>query len=291
MMLGGAVTGALSMALGVTSKAPHGGVFVFFAIDNFWLWLLSIAAGTVVAAFAVVALKRFARRRPVETVSPACRVFPGDRDRLVSKRRSTHHPGGPMAERQATVASSSGLHARPAKLFVQAVQQTGVPVTIAVEGGPDLNAGSILTLMGLGATQGTVVTLKAEGDGADAALDSLVTFLETDHDAEADPKRHRRMPRPPARRVRAAASVVSHLVRAGIERHELAAVLLGRPGEPCAVHVQAHAGQRHVVRSEGAAGLHREHEVDRLADLQPRRADRCGEDPPRAAGTAYESPG
>ena len=38
-----------------------------------------------------------------------------------------------MAERQATVASSSGLHARPAKLFVQAVQQTGVPVTIAVD--------------------------------------------------------------------------------------------------------------------------------------------------------------
>ena len=38
--------------------------------------------------------------------------------------------------------------------------------------------------MGLGATQGTVVTLKAEGDGADEALDSLVTFLETDHDAE-----------------------------------------------------------------------------------------------------------
>ena len=50
--------------------------------------------------------------------------------------------------------------------------------------GPDLNAGSILTLMGLGATQGTVVTLKAEGEGADAALDGLVTFLETDHDAE-----------------------------------------------------------------------------------------------------------
>lgn len=89
-----------------------------------------------------------------------------------------------MAERTATIASSSGLHARPAKLFVQAVQATGVPVTIAVEGGPDLNAGSILTLMGLGATQGTVVTLKSDADGADEALDSLVTFLETDHDAE-----------------------------------------------------------------------------------------------------------
>ncbi|MDJ1113599.1 HPr family phosphocarrier protein [Microbacterium dauci] len=88
-----------------------------------------------------------------------------------------------MAERTATVASSSGLHARPAKLFVQAVKETGIPVTIAVPGGPDLNAGSILTLMGLGATKGTVVTIKAEGEGADAALDGLVAFLETDHDA------------------------------------------------------------------------------------------------------------
>jgi len=89
-----------------------------------------------------------------------------------------------MPERQATIASSSGLHARPAKLFVQAVQQKPVPVTIAVQGGPDLNAGSILSLMGLGASQGTVVTLKAEGEGADQALEELVQFLETDHDAE-----------------------------------------------------------------------------------------------------------
>jgi len=88
-----------------------------------------------------------------------------------------------MAERTATIASSSGLHARPAKLFVQEVQSKGVPVTIAVEGGPDLNAGSILSIMGLGASQGTVVTLKADGEGADAALDELVAFLEVDHDA------------------------------------------------------------------------------------------------------------
>lgn len=88
-----------------------------------------------------------------------------------------------MAERTATVASSSGLHARPAKLFVTEVQSKGIPITIAVEGGNDLNAGSILTLMGLGAGHGTVVTLKAEGDGADQALDELVAFLETDHDS------------------------------------------------------------------------------------------------------------
>jgi len=88
-----------------------------------------------------------------------------------------------MAERQATIASSSGLHARPAKLFVQAVQEKKLPVTIAVEGGPDLNAGSILSLIGLGASKGTVVVLKAEGEGAEAALDDLAALLETDLDA------------------------------------------------------------------------------------------------------------
>lgn len=73
-MLGGAVTGGLSMAFAVTAKAPHGGVFVFFAIDSFWLWLVAIAAGTVVSAFSVVALKRFAHRRgvsPVDETVPA----------------------------------------------------------------------------------------------------------------------------------------------------------------------------------------------------------------------------
>ncbi|KAB1656672.1 HPr family phosphocarrier protein [Pseudoclavibacter chungangensis] len=89
-----------------------------------------------------------------------------------------------MAEVQATVASASGLHARPAKLFVEAVQKQSVPVTIQVGDGPALNAGSILSLMGLGAAHGTVVTLKAEGDGADAALAELKTLLETDLDAE-----------------------------------------------------------------------------------------------------------
>lgn len=89
-----------------------------------------------------------------------------------------------MAERQATIASSSGLHARPAKLFVSAVQEKGIPITIAVPGGPDLNAGSILTLMGLGAAKGTTVTLRSDAEGADRALDELVELLETDLDAE-----------------------------------------------------------------------------------------------------------
>ncbi|WGD37758.1 fructose-specific PTS transporter subunit EIIC [Lysinibacter sp. HNR] len=65
-MLGAAVTGAMSMGFAVTSKAPHGGIFVFFAIDNFWLFLLSIAVGVVVSALAVILLKQYAvRKKPV----------------------------------------------------------------------------------------------------------------------------------------------------------------------------------------------------------------------------------
>ncbi|MBD3941593.1 PTS sugar transporter subunit IIA [Microbacterium sp. NEAU-LLC] len=65
-MIGGAVTGALSMAFGVQSLAPHGGVFVLFAIDPWWGFLVAIAAGTVVSAFAVVALKRWVGRKELE---------------------------------------------------------------------------------------------------------------------------------------------------------------------------------------------------------------------------------
>ena len=63
MMAGGAVTGALSMALGAASKAPHGGIFVFFAIDRFWAFVLAIAVGAVVAGLLVTLLKGIAWRR------------------------------------------------------------------------------------------------------------------------------------------------------------------------------------------------------------------------------------
>ncbi|TVU57896.1 PTS lactose transporter subunit IIC [Paenarthrobacter nitroguajacolicus] len=65
-MLGGALTGALCMATGVTSQAPHGGFFVFFAIGNLAMFVIAIVAGMIVSALAVIALKRWAVRKPVE---------------------------------------------------------------------------------------------------------------------------------------------------------------------------------------------------------------------------------
>ncbi|TLF73306.1 fructose-specific PTS transporter subunit EIIC [Nocardia cyriacigeorgica] len=63
MMAGGAVTGALVMATGVTLSAPHGGIFVFFAVGQIAWYLVAIAAGTVTAAVCVTAAKSFGRAR------------------------------------------------------------------------------------------------------------------------------------------------------------------------------------------------------------------------------------
>ncbi|MDQ1596740.1 MAG: phosphocarrier protein HPr [Microbacteriaceae bacterium] len=87
-----------------------------------------------------------------------------------------------MPERTIAVASSVGLHARPASLFSQAAAKLGVPITLTSASGKSVNAASILGVLSLGIGHGEVVTISAEGDGADQALDSLTDLLNTDLD-------------------------------------------------------------------------------------------------------------
>ena len=89
-----------------------------------------------------------------------------------------------MSERQVTIGSKVGLHARPASLFAKAVKSAGIPVKIAKDGRPPVNAASLLSLLTLGAEFGEEVTLSAEGDGADAALDELAAMLGSDLDQD-----------------------------------------------------------------------------------------------------------
>lgn len=90
----------------------------------------------------------------------------------------------PEQTRTITIASAEGLHARPARAFAQAAKDAGIPVTVAKGEGKPVNAASILAVLSLGAGRGDVVTLAADGDNADAALDALQRILETDHDAQ-----------------------------------------------------------------------------------------------------------
>ena len=89
-----------------------------------------------------------------------------------------------MATRTVTIASSVGLHARPASMFVQAASDTGLDVEIGRPGEESVDATSILGVMALGAKHGEEVVLNAEGEGAEEALDSLVALLSRDLDAE-----------------------------------------------------------------------------------------------------------
>ncbi|CAB4703564.1 MAG: PTS lactose transporter subunit IIC [Actinobacteria bacterium] len=61
IMLGSAVTGGLAEAFGVTLRAPHGGIFVLFAVDGVLGFLIALVAGVAVAAAAVITLKSMAK--------------------------------------------------------------------------------------------------------------------------------------------------------------------------------------------------------------------------------------
>lgn len=57
IVVGSAVTGALSMLFKAASPAPHGGVFVFGLVGNVGLYALAILIGVVISALLVVLLK------------------------------------------------------------------------------------------------------------------------------------------------------------------------------------------------------------------------------------------
>ncbi|UOE42606.1 HPr family phosphocarrier protein [Agromyces larvae] len=87
-----------------------------------------------------------------------------------------------MAERTVRIGSTHGLHARPAKLFTEAVVASGASVTIAKAGKSPVNAASILSVIAQGIDHGDEVTLAVDGGDEQAVLDALVELLSTDHD-------------------------------------------------------------------------------------------------------------
>lgn len=72
-----------------------------------------------------------------------------------------------MPTQKAVVTASIGLHARPAAVFVRAVTETGLPVTISKAGTADVDARSLLQVMTADFHHGCEVELNIP----DAALD------------------------------------------------------------------------------------------------------------------------
>lgn len=94
------------------------------------------------------------------------------------------------AETEIVVDLASGLHARPATVFVDVAKGFAADVRVRTDGGVG-NGKSLASLLGLGVAGGTTVTLLAKGDDADAALAALTDAIhahlgEDDDDVDHD---------------------------------------------------------------------------------------------------------
>jgi phosphocarrier protein HPr len=89
-----------------------------------------------------------------------------------------------MPETTLTIHHQVGLHARPAALFIQTAKQFDSNITVT-HGEREANAKSILSMLTLGADQGAVITIHAEGEDAEQALAALKALVE-DNFGEAE---------------------------------------------------------------------------------------------------------
>jgi phosphocarrier protein HPr len=84
-----------------------------------------------------------------------------------------------VAERETTVGPQEGLHARPAAQFVKVAKQFSSDIVV-VKGDREANAKSSLKIMTLGARRGDNITIHAEGEDAQQAVDALAELISAD---------------------------------------------------------------------------------------------------------------
>jgi len=83
-----------------------------------------------------------------------------------------------MPEVTLTVRHEVGLHARPAAQFVKTARQFEASDIKVIHGEGEADAKAFLDLLTLGINQGSQITIRAEGEGADEALAALKALIE-----------------------------------------------------------------------------------------------------------------
>ncbi|MBE6082877.1 MULTISPECIES: HPr family phosphocarrier protein [Tissierellales] len=79
---------------------------------------------------------------------------------------------------KATLLNETGLHARPASLFVKEASKFESDVKVMLDG-KEFNAKSIMGVLSMGATKGDTLEIKAEGKDEKEAVKSLVDLIKT----------------------------------------------------------------------------------------------------------------
>lgn len=85
----------------------------------------------------------------------------------------------PRLEKEITIKSPQGLHARPAAMFVQIASKYNVEISISKDG-QKVNGKSIMGILTLGAQVGSVVKIEVDGDDAEKLLAEIEDLLVTD---------------------------------------------------------------------------------------------------------------
>ena len=84
---------------------------------------------------------------------------------------------GEPLRRKVTITNLQGLHLRPITAFVELAVRFQSSVFVHKEGQERINGKSALGLLGLGAEQGTELTLEVSGPDQQEAMEALVAFL------------------------------------------------------------------------------------------------------------------
>ena len=83
-----------------------------------------------------------------------------------------------MAQRETTVGPEEGLHGRPAARILKAAKGFSSQIAL-VKGDREVNAKSIIKITGF-ARKGEKVTVRAEGEDAEQAVDTLAEVIAAD---------------------------------------------------------------------------------------------------------------
>ena len=81
-----------------------------------------------------------------------------------------------MRSEDVTIINRLGLHARAAAQLLKLANQFKSDITI-VKDGHSANAKTIMELLMLAATKGTLLTIKAEGDDKNEAVDAILELI------------------------------------------------------------------------------------------------------------------
>jgi len=88
-----------------------------------------------------------------------------------------------LVKKELTVKNKTGLHARPAALFVQKANKYESDITI-IKDDQEVNGKSIMGILMLAAEKGAKITIIAEGDDAETAMEELSEILLNDIESD-----------------------------------------------------------------------------------------------------------